>query len=303
MSGPFTTILVPTDGSDDAILAVQIATDLAKRTGASLHLAHAWQIVTYAGDPYLYSAALPDDYFTMYEDTGRAILEQEVERVTALSGTVAKTHLLQGRPSDTMVDLARTLGADLIVVGSRGLGPLRRLVLGSVSDGIAHHAPCAVLAVRGGAEAWPPQRVVVGDDGSEVADSATQLAAQIAALYGAQGVIVRGYQPVLTSDLVDPNTAQRHDEMIEAAEVGLAARAASLAAAFGARPEPRLAIGDPASLLVTAAEKGQVPALIAVGSRGLGAFQRFRLGSTSTKVLHAASCPVLVVPGKQDASE
>jgi nucleotide-binding universal stress UspA family protein len=300
MAGPIGTILVPTDGSDDAILAAQVAADLAQRTGATIHLAHAWQIVTYAGDPFIYSTALPDDYFTMYEESGRAILEQESERVTKLGAAVAETHLLQGRPSDTMVDLARTIGADLILIGSRGLGPVRRLVLGSVSDGIAHHAPCPVLIVRGGAAAWPPQRVIVGDDGSAIAEHATQLAAQLAALYGAQGVLVRGYQPVLTPDLANPRTAQRHDELLEAAELALAARAASLTGAFGARPEPRLTIGDPAAILVAAAEAAEAPALIAVGSRGLGAFDRFRLGSTSTKVLHAAHCPVLVVPGKQE---
>jgi nucleotide-binding universal stress UspA family protein len=303
MAGLFSTILVPTDGSDDAIMAAQVATDLARRTGSAIHLAHAWQFVTYAGDPYLSPGALPDGYLTMYEDAGRAMLEQESARVASLGATVAGIHLLQGRPADTMVDLAGEIGADLIVAGSRGLGPLRRLVLGSVSDGIAHHAPCPVLLVRGGAGAWPPQRVIVGDDGSPAAERAAQLAAQIAAFYKANGVVVRGYQPVLTPDLDQPGGPRRHDELIEAAEIAIAERAAELAAAFGSRPEPRLGIGDPADLLVTAGESVDVPALIAVGSRGLGAFQRFRLGSTSTKVLHAAHCPVLVVPGKHAADE
>ena len=297
MVGPFNTILVPTDGSDDATLAAQVATDLAQRTDAAIHLAHDWQLVTYAGDPYLYPGTLTDDYFTLYDESGRAILEQASERVAALGGTVAQTHLLQGRPSDTMAALAGTIGADLIVVGSRGLGPLRRLVLGSVSDGIAHHAPCPVLTVRGGADAWPPQRVVVGDDGSEIADRAAQLAGRIAVLCGAKGVVVRGYQPLPTPDPDRPGGPHRHDEMVEAAEVAIEQRAAELAGVFGGRLDARLAIGDPADLLVTTAEIADAPALLVVGSRGLGAFQRFRLGSTSTKVLHAAHCPVLVVPG------
>ena len=70
--------------------------------------------------------------------------------------------------------------------------------------------------------------------------------------------------------------------------------------ALGTPPEARLAIDDPAALLVAAAEASADPALIVVGSRGLGAFQRFRLGSTSTKVLHAAQCPVLIAPGEQE---
>ncbi len=303
MAGPFSTILVPTDGSDDALLAAQVAIDLARRTGAALHLAHVWHFVTYAGDPYFYTTALPDDYLTMYEETGRAILDREVERITAAGGTVAETHLLEGRSADVLVDLARTLGADLIVVGSRGMGRLGRLVLGSVSDGIAHHAPCPVLVVRGDATAWPPQRVIVGDDGSETAGRAAQLRAQIAALYTATGVVVRAYEPVIVFDMDGSPTARRRDELIEEAEVALGQRAKELAATFGSLPEARLAIDDPAALLVATAEAREVPTLIAVGSRGLGAFQRFRLGSTSTKVLHAAHCPVLIVPGESDGKQ
>ena len=303
MTGPFKTILVPTDGSDDAILAEQVASDLAKRTGAALHLAHVWHFVTYAGDPYFYPAALPDDYLTMYEETGRAIVEQEAERIKATGITVAQTHLLEGRAADVIADLAEKIGADLIVVGSRGLGPLRRLVLGSVSEGIAHHAPCPVLTVRGGATAWPPQRVVIGNDGSESADRATQLAAQVAAIYGARGILVRAYEPVLVLDSDTPRPSRRRDELIEEAATALNERATALTAAFGAPPETHLALEDPAALLVEAAEADAVPTLIVVGSRGLGAFQRFRLGSTSTKVLHAARCPVLVVPGAEGAGE
>ncbi len=301
MAGPFSTILVPTDGSDDALLAAQVAIDLAQRTGAALHLAHVWHFVAYAGDPYFYTTALPDDYLTMYEETGRAILDREVERITAAGGTVTQTHLLEGRSADVLVDLARTLGADLIVVGSRGMGRLGRLVLGSVSDGIAHHAPCPVLVVRGDATAWPPQRVIVGDDGSETGGRAAQLGAQLAALYTATGVVVRAYEPVIVLDMDERSpTARRRDELIEEAEIALGERATALAAVFGVQPETRLALDDPAALIIATAEEREVPTLIAVGSRGLGAFQRFRLGSTSTKVLHAAHCPVLIVPDKQE---
>lgn len=297
------TLLVPTDGSDDAILATQAAIDLARRTGAAIHLAHAWQFVTYAGDPFIYSTALPDDYLTMYEESGRAILESETKRVAAAGVEVAQTHLLQGRAADVIADLAREIGADLIIAGSRGLGRIRRLVLGSVSEGIVHGAPCPVLIMRGGATAWPPQRVIVGDDGSDTAERATQLAAQLATLYAAKGTLVRGYQPDLTLAVSGSQAAKRRDEMITEAATVLNERATALTAAFGQTPEARLAIDDPAALLVATAERSAEPAMIVVGSRGLGAFQRFRLGSTSTKVLHAANCPVLVVPGEREANE
>ena len=103
MAGSFGVILVPTDGSDDAILALQIA--------------------TYVGDPYSYTGALPNDFFAICEEAGRATLAREAERASALGATVAQTHLLQGRPADVIVEAAREIGADLIVVGSRGHGP------------------------------------------------------------------------------------------------------------------------------------------------------------------------------------
>lgn len=300
MAGPVNTILVPTDGSDDAILAAQVATDLAQRTGAVIHLANAWQINTYVGDPYLYAPALSNDYYTINEEVGRTALETEMARITAAGGTVAATHLVQGRAPDEMVALAKEIGADLIVVGSRGLGPVRRLVLGSVSEGIVHHASCPVLVVRGGATAWPPQRVVVGDDGSETAERAVQLAAGFAKLYAAQGVLAQAFLPTVAPySPADPDLA-RQEEARQQAEAALGERAATLDAAFGKRPTTRLAIDDAAALLLKIAEEDEQPALVVVGSRGLGPFQRFRLGSTSTKLLHAAQCPVLVVPGRED---
>jgi nucleotide-binding universal stress UspA family protein len=88
------------------------------------------------------------------------------------------------------------LGVGLVVIGSRGLGPIKRLVVGSVSEGIVHLAPYPTLVVRGGARAWPPSRLVVGDDGSEESRMAGQLAASIGRLFGARALLVRVYPSV-----------------------------------------------------------------------------------------------------------
>ncbi len=158
------TILLATDGSADATFAARAAVDLAARTGAALHVVHAWLPVPPVAP--LYPGMPPLDYTQAFREEAQALLEREVGRIAAAGGRVAGQHLRLGRPSDQVVALAGELGAGVVVVGSRGLGPVRRLVLGSVSEGIVRQAPCPVLVLRGGAGAWPPARVVVGDDGS-----------------------------------------------------------------------------------------------------------------------------------------
>jgi nucleotide-binding universal stress UspA family protein len=76
------------------------------------------------------------------------VLDAEVERVRAVGGTVAEAYLRMGTPAAEIVDLAEELGVGLVVVGSRGLGGIRRALMGSVSDSVVRHAHCPVLVVR-----------------------------------------------------------------------------------------------------------------------------------------------------------
>ncbi len=92
---------------------------------------------------------------------------------------------------DEIAALAASLDADLICVGSRGLGPVRRLVLGSVSEGLVHTADRPVLIMRGGEDAWPPAHLVIGDDGSDDAVRAADLAVSRAPLFDASATLVR----------------------------------------------------------------------------------------------------------------
>ena len=76
------------------------------------------------------------------------MLDEQMQRVGKSGGEVAGVHARVGRPDAHIVGLADELGAGLIVLGSRGLGPLRRALMGSVSDSVVHHAHCPVLIVR-----------------------------------------------------------------------------------------------------------------------------------------------------------
>lgn len=175
-------ILVATDGSKDANLAVSVTVDLSERTGAELHVVHAWQ-----GPPPMAYPAASRDYYLAYEREAEreagGLLERQVEWIRTSGGIVARAHLRRGRPAEEISGLAKNLGADLVVVGSRGAGTVKRLVTGSVSERIVQLAPCPTLVVRGGEGVWPPSRLIVGDDGSEEAGRAGELAAGIGKVF------------------------------------------------------------------------------------------------------------------------
>ena len=280
-------VLLATDGSEDAKLAARAAVSLSGTAGAELHIIHAWQ--------YVPNPVIDAGY---YEEEGRRILEEQTENVSHAGGVVSGSHLVMGAPVDATLDLADEIDADLIVVGSRGYGTLGRLVVGSVSEGVVHHANRPVLVLRGGEVAWPPERVVIGDDGSEAAERAGEMASSIGGLFGARGVLVRAYPELPEADKVgralDPRAV---DDALRRAERELHERAEDLGRLAGIQLRMEIAAGDAAvALLETAREGDEARTLVAVGSRGLGLAKRLRLGSVSNKVLRAAEGPVLVYP-------
>ena len=278
-------ILLATDGSEDAKLAARAAADLSGKTGAELHVIHAWQ---YTPHPLLE----PE----LYEKEAWRLLEEQTQQISGAA--VRESHLKMAPAVDAILDLGEEIGADLIAVGSRGHGPIGRLLLGSVSEGVVHHATRPVLVLRGGQDSWPPERVVIGDDGSEVAKKAGEMAASIGDLFGARDVLVRAYPELPETDqagrALDPRAV---DDAMHRAEQDLHERAEELGRLVGRRPRVEIAAGDAALALLEEAREGdETRALIAVGSRGLGLARRLRLGSVSTKVLRAAGGPVLVYP-------
>ena len=298
-------ILLATDGSDDAALAARAAVDLSKRTGAELHLVHARRPLTHDAYPSL----LPERYQAPYEQGARRVLEEQLGRIEQAGGTVAEAHLVLGRAADAILDLGERIGAELIVVGSRGLGRVRRLLVGSVSGSVVHHATRPVLLVRGGTGAWPPARVVIGEDLSEGAQSAARLGARLAKLLEAETLLVHAYEGMPPHPETLPRDerelyeamVEKHLEQVEPALEG---RAAELADACGVRPQVRIVPGESAQALSEVAEEGDEPSLVVMGSRGLAAGGRVLLGSVSTKVLMAARGPVLVCPrGRETGDE
>jgi nucleotide-binding universal stress UspA family protein len=144
----FASIVVGTDGSESAEEAVRQAVELAARLGATLRIVSAYEPVP-AGRLREEAQQVPPDLQWMInprEDVD-ATLRNAAE--AALEGGVeAETYARQGDPADAILDVAEEQGADLIVVGNKGMTGARRFLLGSVPNRVSHHAPCSVLIIR-----------------------------------------------------------------------------------------------------------------------------------------------------------
>src|SRR5215212_10200671 len=123
-----TKILVATDRSREAKLAATTAADLAKSTNSELHVVHVG--------------------FEQIREESQKELDTEVDMIGESGAQDIQAHLEFGRPDTVIIDLAEELGAGLIVMGSRGLGGIRRALLGSISDSVVRHAHRHVLVVR-----------------------------------------------------------------------------------------------------------------------------------------------------------
>lgn len=297
-----TTILLAIDGSADAQLAEHVAVELSGRSGAALHVVHAWLYVPVG--PYPYSGITATETYRVFEEGAKAILAESVERITQAGGIVTKQYLRLGAPADTIVALSEEIDTDLLIIGSRGLGPIRRLALGSVSTSVIHNVRRPTLLVRGDKDSWPPAQIIVGNDGSADGTRAAELAAAFGRLYGAKLTLARAVPE--PPDVRWYNEGQRasieklQEELVTCARDTLMTDARQLASEAGTAPEVTIAAGDPAAILLDSAAAQTQPTLIVVGCRGLGLLDRLRLGSVSTKVVHAAQGPIFVVPHRAD---
>jgi nucleotide-binding universal stress UspA family protein len=144
----FGSIVVGTDGSDTAGKAVERATELAKAIGASIELVSAFEPVP-AGRLREEAREIPRDmqWIVNPRVDVEATLRDAAEAVEA-AGVPVRTYAREGDPADAILDVAEERGADLIVVGNKGMTGAKRFLLGSVPNKVSHHAPCSVLIIR-----------------------------------------------------------------------------------------------------------------------------------------------------------
>ena len=144
----FGSIVIGTDGSETAGEAVRQATDLAKSLGARVHVVSAYEPVG-AARLREERQQVPDDVEWMVnprEDVD-AILREAADAIRE-QGIEVETHAREGEAADAILDIAEEQGADLIVVGNKGMTGAKRFLLGSVPNKVSHHAPCSVMIIR-----------------------------------------------------------------------------------------------------------------------------------------------------------
>ena len=140
----FTNILVPIDGSDNSYRALDAALLLSEKLGSNITVIHVMEEVPIT---HIGSEKMLNELLEAYKKENQGILLKSSE-IANQKGLTIKTFLLQGNPASVILDYNKKEKFDLVIMGSRGLGKFKELILGSVSSKIVHHSPCAVLLIR-----------------------------------------------------------------------------------------------------------------------------------------------------------
>lgn len=287
-------VVVAVDGSPASRNAVRWAANTANKRGIPLRLAS-----SYTMPQFLYAEGMvpPQELFddlqseTMEKiDEARAVAH-EVAPDIKIGHTIA-----EGSPIDMLLDMAHDV--TMIVMGSRGLGGLSGMVMGSVSAAVVSHASCPVVVVREDNqldEATKYGPVVIGVDGSDVSAKATEIAFAEADARGAELVAVHTWMDMqVQASLAGLSAAQQQWEVVEREQIEmLTERLAPMTEKYPNVEVRKVITRDrPVRALVENSEGAQ---LLVVGSHGRGGFKGMLLGSTSRALLQSAPCPMMVV--------
>ena len=281
--------MVGYDGSDSANAAAAFGLWLAGKTGCEATVVHAGPTPETAPTADLLLAVA--EQVVAYEREWQWRLENL--RKYAAEDAVVECRVVRGSPAGVLIAAAVDSGASIILTGSHGVGRVRGALLGSVSSQVLAHAPCSVMVFRENERSAPAahaRTVVVGIDGSASSRHALEVAQALAAPLGAALVLVHAYDPHVPF-VSEPTRAMRDGLRRHAAAVLHEARK-TVAAPLEVIEEETVE-GRARDELVAACER-HAPALLVVGSRGLGGFKELLLGSTSRWVVNHAPCPVLV---------
>lgn len=270
-----THIVVGVDGSEHALRALEWAQELARGASAPvIHVVHAFR------PPYPASQAEA----VLYAERWQQVKHEAtvlLERMAALvAETPVETHLSQEAPALAILAVADQVGAQLIVIGTRGLGRAASLVLGSVSKEVVHKSNLPVLVVKD-APARSVRRVLVGADATPHSAKALTFCFQWAPAAHIRAMHV-------TAEIAPEETAQQraHEEVGHALELTHTQVDAGRVTALGAA-------GSEPEALATEFEKGAYDLLV-IGTRGLGTIGEIVVGSVGDRLLRLVPGPIVI---------
>ena len=287
----FQKTVVGVDDREGGRDALALATTLTAIAGGEIVAARVFPY-----DPHPSRASVGGFYEDLRDDASA-----ELDRIVTESGVTAR-RVVTGdmSPARALHHLAEDESADLLVVGSTHRGQIGHVLVGGVTAGVLHHAPCPVaVAPLGYAEhAAQPATIAVGFDGGEEARHALRLAGALAKACGAQLRILS----VVATPVLATSPATFEPEWIEQARADGHDRvddALGILSELGVQASGDVAVGGSAAEEL--AELSHDVDLVVVGSRGWGPVRRLLLGSTSDRLVREAACPVIAVPRPESA--
>lgn len=271
-------VIVGCDGSPESQRALEWSVDYTRATGGGLNIVSTWQWPTFQDVPITYGRYSPDDDCRSRVQRLRAAADLPPDQV--------ESTVVRGHPAQVLLALSKD--ADLVVVGSHGLGVMSRLVLGSVSARVATHAECPVAIVRDSPARDEHYGVLAAVDESACAQRALRWAMDYADLAGQPLRVVRAaelpIQPHASEaerrtqhwleEFVDKEQADRGREVIAGVSIDLLS-------------------GNPPRVLV---EESAQASVTVCGRRGSGGFQRLVIGSVASALAHHGHSTVVIVP-------
>jgi len=291
-------VLIATDGSSSAQHGVDLARGIDWPVGTQLHVIavvappEAIFAADWVGGPIYDREAMAAD------DRAAAHVAEKAANDVRTDKVIVDCRTMAGRPASQIVDSARALGVDLVIMGSRGHGTIASMVLGSVSAEVVDHAPCPVLVARGA----NLEHVLLGHDGSEFAMCAERALETLPIFADSTIEVITAAVsiPPWTAGLapaiyVEPTPTIESDASTITSEYRAIADASAVRLrGHGLNATALLYEGQPAAAIIGAAAERKAD-LVVVGTHGRTGLRRVMLGSVARNVMQHAPCSVLVV--------
>ncbi|TKB94349.1 MAG: universal stress protein [Nitrospira sp.] len=282
--------ILAVDGSDNSYEAVHVMKYIAR--AEQLTLLHALNVPRPAYPEMMMVPEAVEEMYTALEQSMREDGERLLDRVQSLlplhAGPTRK-HLQIGSPAEVIISMAEEQHTDLIVIGARGLGPIKERLLGSVSHRILTLAPCATLIVNGPVKAM--KQILLPLEGSFDAEAAIRFL-QLKPFHEAVELTLMTVLPSTEPPWPDNAKAAAASTEILETQAEYVESVAERLRAIGYQAHGVAVVGTPSAMILQQATTLRSD-LILMGTRGRKGITRFVLGSVSHAVLHKMPCPVL----------